>query len=472
MLTGNNFSIKVLSNYPLLESTPTWKSNTEFVLTHPVPLLPNTTYAIELNPVEYFGFKDLASNPLATTTITFCTGALPVVTYSIRGYVKDSANNPLSNVVVNLSGKVSKSTTTAEDGSYVFYELTSGSYTVTPIKDGWSFAPVSRTTETLSANITDWNFVGTQVVKQYTISGYVKDSSGNGINGVTITLSGTVSKSTTTTSSGYYEFLDLLSTGTYTVTPTKSGWKFEPVSRTTTTLVADITDCNFTGTQIIEKYSIVGVVYVKDSPNKNIPAVVIQLLDETGNKITSFTTDDSGQYEFKNLDGWKNYTIIPKKENWDFEPSSYTIYLVTNTIINFDGIYRLTDITPTKIDLPLGENNQIVTVEMPKHTEVKIIVEEKPEKPKEQRGTVNPDKGEGVGIVFNPNKKPDEYIGQKFTIRIFTLTGKLVEEFTKIPQTADDTWIKWLPKDIASGIYIVYVEGPGVKVHKKIAIVR
>jgi len=382
MLTGNNFSIKVLSNYPLLESTPTWKSNTEFVLTHPVPLLPNTTYTIELNPVD-IGFKDLAGNPLATTTITFCTGALPVVTYSIRGYVKDYANNPLSSVVVNLSGKVSKSTTTAEDGSYVFYELTSGSYTVTPTKDGWSFTPVSRTTETLSGNITNWDFIG------------------------------------------------------------------KP-----------------------KKFNITGIVAIKNEPDKGIPLVVIQVFDERNNKIASFTTDGSGRYEFNDLDGGKSYTIIPKKENWDFEPSSYTVYLVTNTIINFAGIYRLTDITPTKIDLPLGENNQIVTVDMPKPAEVKIIVGERSEKPKEQRGTINPYKGEIVGIVFNPNKKPNEYIGQKFTIRIFTLTGEVVEEFTKIPQTADDIWMKWVPKDIASGIYIVYVEGPGVKVHKKIAIVR
>jgi hypothetical protein len=307
-----------------------------------------------------------------------------VVNYYIKGYVKDGLGNPLSGVTVNLSGKISKSTTTADDGSYGFYELTSGSYTVTPIKDGWRFDPVSRTTETLSSNIINWDFIG------------------------------------------------------------------KP-----------------------KKFNITGRVAIKNEPDKGIPLVVIQVFDEGNNRIASFTTDDSGQYEFKDLDGDKSYTIIPKKENWDFEPSSYTVYLVTNTIINFDGIYQLANITPIKIDLPLGENNQIVTVNMPKPGEVKIIVgAERSEKPKEQRGTVNPDKGEIVGIVFNPNKKPDEYIGQKFTIRIFTLTGELIEEFTKTPQTADDTWMKWSPKDIASGIYIVYVEGPGIKLHKKIAIVR
>jgi len=411
-------------------------------------------------------------NNISSDSIIIYYSVQQVVNYYIKGYVKDESGNPLSGVTVNLSGKISKSTTTADDGSYGFYELTSGSYTVTPIKDGWRFDPVSRTTETLSANITNWDFVGTQIVQEtkFSISGYIKDTSGNGISGVSVSLSGTISKSIITPTSGYYEFSDL-PTGSYTVTATKLGWEFDPVSRTTETLSSNITNWDFIGKP--KKFNITGRVAIKKETDKGIPLVVIQVFDEGNNRIASFTTDDSGRYEFKDLDGDKSYTIIPKKENWDFEPSSYTVYLVTNTIINFDGIYQLANITPTKIDLPLGENNQIVTVNMSKPGEVKIIVGgERSEKPKEQRGTVNPDKGEIVGIVFNPNKKPDEYIGQKFTIKIFTLTGELIEEFTKTPQTADDTWMKWVPKDIASGIYIVYVEGPGVKVHKKIAIVR
>ena len=411
-------------------------------------------------------------NNISSDSIIIYYSVQQVVNYYIKGYVKDESGNPLSGVTVNLSGKISKSTTTADDGSYGFYELTSGSYTVTPIKDGWRFDPVSRTTETLSANITNWDFVGTQIVQEtkFSISGYIKDTSGNGISGVSVSLSGTISKSIITPTSGYYEFSDL-PTGSYTVTATKLGWEFDPVSRTTETLSSNITNWDFIGKP--KKFNITGRVAIKKETDKGIPLVVIQVFDEGNNRIASFTTDDSGRYEFKDLDGDKSYTIIPKKENWDFEPSSYTVYLVTNTIINFDGIYQLANITPTKIDLPLGENNQIVTVNMSKPGEVKIIVgAERSYKPKEQRGTVNPDKGEIVGIVFNPNKKPDEYIGQKFTIKIFTLTGELIEEFTKTPQTADDTWMKWVPKDIASGIYIVYVEGPGVKVHKKIAIVR
>jgi Tol biopolymer transport system component len=181
-------------------------------------------------------------------------------------------------------------------------------------------------------------------------------------------------------------------------------------------------------------------------------------------------TNTDGYYEFKGLnEGW--YTIIPSKMNYSFTPSSYTVYLTSDTTVNFVSTYTLVS-TPNEIYIPLGINDTRVKVKTPEPSGAKIVVEELPNKPVSQRGTVNPDKGEKVAIIFNPDKKPDEYVGKEFKIKVFTLTGELVEEFTKTPQTADDIWMKWLPKDIASGIYIVYVEGPGVKVHKKIAIVR
>jgi len=38
--------------------------------------------------------------------------------------------------------------------------------------------------------------------------------------------------------------------------------------------------------------------------------------------------------------------------------------------------------------------------------------------------------------------------------------------------TPDDIWVKWIPKNLASGIYIIHIEGPGVKSTKKIAILK
>lgn len=67
------------------------------------------------------------------------------------------------------------------------------------------------------------------------ISGTVVDDFGVGIEGVKVTLSGNVSETVFTDSSGYYQFGDQtsagLSVGNYTVTPSKDGYSFEPTSR-------------------------------------------------------------------------------------------------------------------------------------------------------------------------------------------------------------------------------------------------
>jgi hypothetical protein len=66
-----------------------------------------------------------------------------------------------------------------------------------------------------------------------------------GITGVLVTLSGGASKKDTTTSTGAYSFANLQA-GTYTVTPTKTGVVFTPLSKTYT-LTASVSAQNFVG---------------------------------------------------------------------------------------------------------------------------------------------------------------------------------------------------------------------------------
>ncbi|MFN3929222.1 MAG: carboxypeptidase regulatory-like domain-containing protein, partial [Thermoflexus sp.] len=77
----------------------------------------------------------------------------------------------------------------------------------------------------------------------YRISGRVVDPSGNPIPGVTI--SDNAGHTTTTGSDGRYT-LSGLAAGTYTVTPSKSGYTFFPASRTVT-VPPDATGVDFTG---------------------------------------------------------------------------------------------------------------------------------------------------------------------------------------------------------------------------------
>ncbi|MBW1796579.1 MAG: carboxypeptidase regulatory-like domain-containing protein [Deltaproteobacteria bacterium] len=63
----------------------------------------------------------------------------------------------------------------------------------------------------------------------YYIKGYVRTSDGTGISGATVSFSGGYS-SVTTDDSGYYHKSGL-SSGTYTITPSKSDYTFSPSSR-------------------------------------------------------------------------------------------------------------------------------------------------------------------------------------------------------------------------------------------------
>ncbi len=80
----------------------------------------------------------------------------------------------------------------------------------------------------------------------FTISGQIT-SSGVGLGGVTVSLSNGFTSSTVTASSGSYSFSGLAGGATYTVTPSLSGYSFNPASQTFSNLSANQT-ANFTAT--------------------------------------------------------------------------------------------------------------------------------------------------------------------------------------------------------------------------------
>jgi len=80
----------------------------------------------------------------------------------------------------------------------------------------------------------------------YSISGQVT-SNGSGLSGVTMTLSGASSDNVLTDASGNYTFTGL-DNGSYTITPSRTGFTFSPTDNTQTVSGADITAVNFTTT--------------------------------------------------------------------------------------------------------------------------------------------------------------------------------------------------------------------------------
>jgi len=196
-------------------------------------------------PGYYFipGSTQVTIQDASQTNVNF-SAVLGSYGYTISGKVSISGAG-LSGVTMTLSGGISKTTTTNTDGAYSFSELGNGTYTVTPTKAGYGFSPSSQSVTVLNENKEDVDFSASL---GFSISGQVTFNNA-GLAGVTMTLSGDDSDTTETDSEGYYSFIGL-SNGSYTVTPSKGGYEFDPVSQDVTISDASAADVNFTAARV------------------------------------------------------------------------------------------------------------------------------------------------------------------------------------------------------------------------------
>jgi hypothetical protein len=149
-------------------------------------------------------------------------------------------------VTITLSGDSSATTTTDTGGNYSFTGLSNGSYAVTPSLSVYSFTPTSQNIIVADADETGVDFTAVEIIYTYSVNGTV---GGDVQAGVTITLSGDSSATTTTGTGGNYSFTGLLN-GSYTVTPSLSDYSFTPTSEIVTISDADDTGVDFAATII------------------------------------------------------------------------------------------------------------------------------------------------------------------------------------------------------------------------------
>ncbi len=176
-------------------------------------------------------------------------GSTPVnTTYSVSGTI--TANGAgLPGVSLTLSGAASKVATSDASGNYSFSGLANGNYVITPSLTGYMFSPVSTAKTVSGANIASVDFTGTlSGASTFSISGTVTLNSA-GLAGVTMTLTGANSGSVMSDSNGNYTLSGLVN-GSYTVTPSRSGFTFTPVNSTQTVNGANITAVNFVATSV------------------------------------------------------------------------------------------------------------------------------------------------------------------------------------------------------------------------------
>ncbi|MEN6301893.1 MAG: carboxypeptidase regulatory-like domain-containing protein [Armatimonadia bacterium] len=243
---------------------------------------------------------------------------------AISGLVRNSSGTAMVGVSVALyageSGTATATTTTNSEGRFYFHELADGRWTVKPGRTGTTFSPVYRT-YTLPPSVTEANFTGTETTSA--ISGVIKDSTGLAISGATVSLysgtSGTPTATTTTGTSGGYEFHGLAA-GSWTVKPTRTGAVFSPVYRTYT-LPPSVTEANFTGSSAGATSTISGL--VKTAAGAAVSGVSVGLYQGDALKAST-TTNAEGRYYFTGL-GAGTYVVKPGQTGRTFDPVSRSV---------------------------------------------------------------------------------------------------------------------------------------------------
>ena len=266
----------------------------------------------------------------ATATPLFAFPASPVFAVTIAdtlvtlgGRITERGGPPSAPVTVALSGAATRSVQTAADGTYSFANVPAGSYTVTAQALGRAFAPASRVLVDQAASRSDLDFA---MSAPLSITGRITERVGGApVAGVTVSLTGDRIASTTSDASGAYAF-PALAAGTYMVTVTQDGRRFDPPSRTLAAITAD-TAADF---QRVPLFTISGT--VTDLNGSPVPGVTIGL---SGGRSDVATTDANGAYAFSGLPS-TNFTVTPARTGFTFSPIPRSIVLLeSNEDVSF-----------------------------------------------------------------------------------------------------------------------------------------
>jgi len=245
-------------------------------------------------------------------------------TYGLTGTIS-GAGGP--GATVTLSGGASATATASPTGTYSFFGLVNGSYSVAATNAGYLITPVSHAVTVNGANATA-NFTA---AKLYTITGTINGAGGIGAK---VTLSGAASATTTTSSTGTYTFSSLLA-GSYTVTPSNPGYFFTPGSTVVNITTANAT-ANFTASPLT--YTLSGTI---SGPGGNGATVKL-----TGTLAINATANIFGQYSFTVTAG--TYTVTPSKTGYVYTPTSQSVTVTNAAVVeNFNSAVQTFTISGT-----------------------------------------------------------------------------------------------------------------------------
>jgi PKD repeat protein len=278
--------------------------------------------------MDKFGNIALGYNVTKTTATT----KFPTLGYTGRTAADPAGVMSLGENEVAIGAAVE---TSGRWGDY--YQMT-----VDPVDDcTFWFVGMYRPSGSWQTRIQDFKFPACGGTPTYSISGTITTSAGAGINGVSVSNGST---STTTNASGAYT-LSGVANGTYTLTPSLSGYTFSPATRSVTVSGAAVTGQNFTGT-----------------PPANVPPVANFTFTTSGltATFTDTSTDSDGSIASRSWnfgDGTTSTATSPSKTY-----AAAGTYTVTLTVTDNAGA---TNTKSSSVTVTAGGGGTVLTKGVP-----------------------------------------------------------------------------------------------------------
>ncbi|MBV9868844.1 MAG: carboxypeptidase regulatory-like domain-containing protein [Abitibacteriaceae bacterium] len=264
-------------------------------------------------------------------------------TYSISGHVSvDGTGDNVPGVTCTLTksdGTVVATATTGNDGNYKITGVYRGTYSVTATKPEWTVTPTSQSVTITAGDVPDVNF--SAVGDKFNVTGRVVDRDGEGLAGVNCTAirsDGVTPPPVVTDANGNYTLAGI-SPGTYTITPTKKGWTFNPPTQTVTGDNTDVTDINFKEATA-PRFNISGSVYTVHGGA--VSGAVIELRKHGSSTIVQKATSDNGGSYILPAVRQGDYDLTATKSGLSFDPASVKVTVADANLVAMNFVLTTT----------------------------------------------------------------------------------------------------------------------------------
>jgi uncharacterized repeat protein (TIGR01451 family) len=216
--------------------------------TSPITASGTTTFTVRFSPTSA-GAKTatiaIANNDSDENPYDLTLNGTGLVYVMISGHIKYSNDDPVEDVDIKFSNDGGTVTTDAT-GYYKRFITEGWSGTATPTKTDHSFDPINYSYSSVMTNQYHDDYVAKR--NSLHISGHIRDSDNNGIEGFEVVFSNG-GATVTTNATGHYS-TSVAYGWNGTATPTKDGWICAPLNYTYPTVTTDQTNQDYVGTNL------------------------------------------------------------------------------------------------------------------------------------------------------------------------------------------------------------------------------